>query len=235
MLDACRDATAEVGRHATAAELGLTARRSTARAQGRGARRLGMDAAAERLLSLGRPRRPDRLHRRRLPRRRRTGSSASSSTLARRRRRDRRARSSSTRRGRAAARARCSSGARRDAADAAGGACAAVDPDAAHHHFAGASLGVTAAAYRAVGGIEPLAALEDAAFAERLAAARDPDPAPADVRVATSARTDGRAARGLSVDLAVSTWSDAPPLPRRRVQRRRAARRARRGDSRSRS
>ncbi len=82
-----------------------------------------------------------------------------------------------------------------------------VDPDAAHHHFAGASIGVTARVYRAVGGLEPLAALEDAAFAQRLADAGIPVFRAADVRVRTSARAGGRAARGLSVDLAVSSWA----------------------------
>ena len=80
------------------------------------------------------------------------------------------------------------------------------DPEAGHHHFAGASLGVTAATYRAVGGIEPLAALEDAGFAARLAAHHVPILRASDVRVATSPRTDGRVGRGLSVDLAVSGW-----------------------------
>jgi glycosyltransferase involved in cell wall biosynthesis len=82
----------------------------------------------------------------------------------------------------------------------------AAEPDAAHHHFAGASIGVTAATYRAVGGMEPLIALEDAGFAARLAAHRVPILRAADVRVQTSARADGRVARGLSVDLAVSSW-----------------------------
>ncbi len=80
------------------------------------------------------------------------------------------------------------------------------DPDAAHHHFAGASLSITAAAYRAVGGLEPLPALEDEAFAARLLAHRIPILRAPDVRVTTSARTEGRAKRGLSVDLAVSRW-----------------------------
>jgi glycosyltransferase involved in cell wall biosynthesis len=80
------------------------------------------------------------------------------------------------------------------------------EPEAAHHHFAGASLGVTAATYRAVGGIEPLAALEDAGFAVRLAAHNVPILRASDVRVATSPRADGRVGRGLSVDLAVSSW-----------------------------
>ena len=80
------------------------------------------------------------------------------------------------------------------------------EPEAAHHHFAGASLGVTADTYREVGGIEPLAALEDAGFAVRLAAHHIPVLRASDVRVATSPRRDGRVTRGLSVDLAVSGW-----------------------------
>ncbi|HEX4281242.1 MAG TPA: glucosyl-3-phosphoglycerate synthase [Solirubrobacteraceae bacterium] len=82
-----------------------------------------------------------------------------------------------------------------------------ADPSAAHHHFAGASIGVTAGAYRAVGGLEPMVALEDATFAERLAGYGIPILRPGDVRVRTSARATGRAARGLAVDLAVSTWA----------------------------
>ena len=90
----------------------------------------------------------------------------------------------------------------------------AADPTAAHHHFAGASLGITAEAYRAVGGLEPLRALEDEAFAHRLAAhavavIRSPD-----VRVRTSARRDGRAVRGLAVDLDVAQWLERRRYPR---------------------
>jgi glucosyl-3-phosphoglycerate synthase len=81
-----------------------------------------------------------------------------------------------------------------------------IDAGAEHHHFAGASLGVTAAVYRSVGGLEPLGALEDAAFAARLAAHGVPVLRAADVEVYTSARRSGRARRGLSVDLEVSTW-----------------------------
>ena len=40
----------------------------------------------------------------------------------------------------------------------------ADDPSAEHHFFSGASLGVTARAYRAVGGIDPVTALEDEGF-----------------------------------------------------------------------
>lgn len=82
----------------------------------------------------------------------------------------------------------------------------ARDPDAEHHHFAGASLGIAADVYRRVGGIEPRAALEDEAFAARLEAHGVAIIRAADVRVRTSTRIDGRAARGLSVDLAVSSW-----------------------------
>jgi glycosyltransferase involved in cell wall biosynthesis len=89
----------------------------------------------------------------------------------------------------------------------------AQDQSAGHHHSGGASLSVTAEAYRQVGGIEPLSALEDAGFAERLARNRVPLLRPVDVRVRTSARAAGRVTRGLSVDLAVASW-----LERRRYR-----------------
>jgi glucosyl-3-phosphoglycerate synthase len=81
------------------------------------------------------------------------------------------------------------------------------DPRAEHHHFAGASLGMTAALYREVGGIEAVPSGEDAVFAERLAVRGVPVRRAADVRVLTSARVKGRTPRGLSVDVAVSTWA----------------------------
>ncbi len=79
-------------------------------------------------------------------------------------------------------------------------------PGAEHHHFGGASLAVTAEAYERVGGLEPLTALEDEAFAARLAAHRIPITRSGSVRVRTSARAAGRARRGLAVDLAVAEW-----------------------------
>jgi glycosyltransferase involved in cell wall biosynthesis len=82
------------------------------------------------------------------------------------------------------------------------------EPRAEHHHFAGASLGVTAGIYRHVGGLDGCAALEDEAFAAKLARHGISVVRAADVRVRTSARTDGRTRRGLSVDLAVSTWRE---------------------------
>lgn len=99
-----------------------------------------------------------------------------------------------------------------------------IDPGAEHHHFAGASLGITAAAYRSVGGLEPLTALEDAGFADRLAAHGVPVVRAGDVEVYTSARCSGRARRGLSIDLEVSTWLerrryDAADFPLERLKR----------------
>ena len=82
------------------------------------------------------------------------------------------------------------------------------EPDAGHHHFAGASIGVTASVYRRVGGLEPVPALEDATFEARLREHRIPILRASDVRVRTSTRADGRAPRGLAVDMAVSTWSE---------------------------
>jgi glycosyltransferase involved in cell wall biosynthesis len=87
------------------------------------------------------------------------------------------------------------------------------DPDAGHHHFAGASLAVTAATYRVAGGLGAEQTLEDEAFGQRLAARGIPVLRAADVVVMTSARANGRAARGLSVDLAVAGW-----LARRRLR-----------------
>ena len=64
------------------------------------------------------------------------------------------------------------------------------------------------ATYRDVGGLEPTPALEDEAFAARLRHFRIPILYAKDVIVRTSARFDGRARRGLSVDLAVSAWRE---------------------------
>jgi len=82
------------------------------------------------------------------------------------------------------------------------------DPAAGHHHFSGASIGIDAGTYREVGGLEPVTALEDAAFAQRLHDYDIPILRACDVRVQTSARPTGRAVRGLSVDLDVSIWSE---------------------------
>lgn len=81
-----------------------------------------------------------------------------------------------------------------------------ADPGAEHHFFSGASIGVTVRAYRQVGGLEPRAALEDEAFAARLAAAGLRIVRSGAVRVRTSGRTDGRAGRGLARDLQLGDW-----------------------------
>lgn len=75
-----------------------------------------------------------------------------------------------------------------------------------HHHFSGASMAVTAATYRQVGGLEPKAVLEDEAFEHRLRDHGIPIDHLNAVRVHTSARFGGRAFRGLSRDLALASW-----------------------------
>ena len=210
IADACGDDTAARAREA-ATRLGLRLEILAGPGQGAGAaRRLGMDAAAERLRAAraedgliactdadSRPR-PDWLERQLAHVR--TGAAVVAGTIeldpdeatalppATRARRER---------------------------DAARRLSAVRDLDAAaeHHHFAGASLGITARAYLQVGGLEPLPALEDAAFARRLRAHGIPIRRSGDVRVRTSARLDGRAGRGLAVDMAVSSW-----LERRRYR-----------------
>jgi glucosyl-3-phosphoglycerate synthase len=82
----------------------------------------------------------------------------------------------------------------------------AEDPGAEHHFFSGASLGVTARAYRAVGGIDPVAALEDEGFGRRLTAGGWRIVRSDAVCVRTSARVDGRAPRGLARDLQLGDW-----------------------------
>ena len=205
VIDACRDATREVvAGFATRNELPITMLDGPGEGSG-AARRLGMDAAAARLLALGandgliactdadsRPA-PDWLERQLAHAR--DGATAIAglielepaqqadlpAAVLARRERDAAQRLARVRR---------------------------LDPAAEHHHFAGASLAVTAATYRAVGGLEPLAALEDAAFARRLGEHRVRIRRARDVRVRTSARSQGRVAHGLSVDLEVSLWAE---------------------------
>jgi len=75
-----------------------------------------------------------------------------------------------------------------------------------HPHFSGASLALTAAAYRRCGGLPVRAALEDEALAQALARQGIAIHRSRRVRVTTSARTDGRAPRGLSQDLGRADW-----------------------------
>jgi glucosyl-3-phosphoglycerate synthase len=87
------------------------------------------------------------------------------------------------------------------------------EPDAEHPHFSGASIAVTAEAYRLAGGLEPRAALEDEAFERALVRAGVPILRTTAPRVATSARASGRAFRGLARDLAMERWRARRDLP----------------------
>lgn len=75
-----------------------------------------------------------------------------------------------------------------------------------HHQFSGASLGLTADAYRDCGGLPVRAALEDEALEVALESRGIPIHRSRSVRVVTSARRDGRAPRGLARDLAQVDW-----------------------------
>ena len=78
-------------------------------------------------------------------------------------------------------------------------------PHAEHHHFAGASMSLTAAAYLRLGGIPPLAALEDEALERLLRDRGFRVERLRRVRVRTSGRLRGRAPAGLAHDLAAAT------------------------------
>ncbi|HEY4996832.1 MAG TPA: glucosyl-3-phosphoglycerate synthase [Solirubrobacteraceae bacterium] len=75
-----------------------------------------------------------------------------------------------------------------------------------HHQFSGASLALTADAYRDCGGLPVRAALEDEALEAELGSLGIPIHRSRSVRVITSARRDGRAPRGLARDLARVDW-----------------------------
>jgi glucosyl-3-phosphoglycerate synthase len=75
-----------------------------------------------------------------------------------------------------------------------------------HHQFSGASLAVTADAYRRCGGLPVRAALEDEALEHELGSLGVRIHRSRRVRVRTSARVEGRAPRGLANDLARADW-----------------------------
>jgi glucosyl-3-phosphoglycerate synthase len=75
-----------------------------------------------------------------------------------------------------------------------------------HPHFSGASLALTAAVYQRCGGLPVRAALEDEALAQALTREGIAIHRSRRVRVRTSARTDGRAPRGLAQDLTRADW-----------------------------
>jgi len=82
-----------------------------------------------------------------------------------------------------------------------------------HPHFSGASLAVTVDAYLRAGGLEARPALEDEAFGRALERVGVRITRPAGVRVRTSARTEGRAPRGLARDLALASWLERRSYP----------------------
>ena len=205
VADACSDNTAGVAK-TTAERLGLRLELLTGPGAGSGpARRLGMDAAADRLASLGRDDgliattdadstpAPDWLARQldHVAR----GASVIAGLIDLDQEETSSLPSGVLRRRQADARRRMAQ-------------LTQFEPHAGHHHFAGASLGVTVRAYQSVGGLEPTTALEDEAFSARLRRHGIPVLHAADVVARTSARLDGRARRGLSVDLSVSIWSE---------------------------
>ena len=81
-----------------------------------------------------------------------------------------------------------------------------------HWQFSGASLALTAAVYREIGGLEPRSSLEDEHLEQVLRQQNIPIERLLSVRVTTSARLSGRAKRGLAHDLAlVSRTLDPTP------------------------
>jgi cellulose synthase/poly-beta-1,6-N-acetylglucosamine synthase-like glycosyltransferase len=80
-----------------------------------------------------------------------------------------------------------------------------IHRDGSHDHVHGASMGLTAEAYRATGGFPPLAVHEDRHLALRLSAMRELTVVRTDqVWVETSTRRQGRCQEGFSTDLTAS-------------------------------
>ena len=88
------------------------------------------------------------------------------------------------------------------------------DPDrsgrAEHWQFSGASLAITAEAYREVGGLKPLSSLEDEYLEDVLRTRGIPIERLLAVRATTSPRLRGRAERGLSYDLSLVAAGHLP-------------------------
>jgi len=75
-----------------------------------------------------------------------------------------------------------------------------------HWQFSGASMALTAEAYRLAGPLEPRTGLEDEALERMLRRCGVPVDRLLGVRVTTSARLAGRAPRGLALDLRRARW-----------------------------
>jgi hypothetical protein len=97
------------------------------------------------------------------------------------------------------------------------------DPDhagrAEHWQFSGASLALTAAVYREIGGLEPRDALEVEHLEGVLRERGIPIERLLSVRVTTSARLVGRAGQGLARDLAVAASRQASARPEEAIPR----------------
>jgi glucosyl-3-phosphoglycerate synthase len=218
VLDGCRDETEQRVREVAVAQPSLrlhTLRTRESRGVGR-ARRRGMDLACERLLEVGRPsgliastdadsivagdwlaaqlqlvRAGARAIGGHIELRRDEQSAPTDRALDER---DRRAES------------RLRSVLAHDVRDGAHSAAADSAATVEHHHFSGASLSLTAQTYRSCNGLPVRAALEDEALERELRARGVAIHRSMSVRVRTSARTDGRAPRGLAQDLARADW-----------------------------
>ncbi len=213
VLDACSDGTEQRARALAAARPHPRLHLIDGPGRGSGpARRIGMDLACERLLAVGRP---DGL----------IASTDADSVVAptwlgaqlaavaagaraiggRVEIRDEDAR----RLGRRVLRLRAEQAAARHRAllDTPAGRASACE----HWQFSGASMALTAETYAQIGGIEPSPALEDEALERSLVRHGIPISRLSSVRVATSGRTDGRAARGLAHDLAQATRLETAP------------------------
>ena len=197
VLDRCTDATADRALTAARRHPGLRLRVLAAEVPGAGAaRRRGMDEAAARLEAVGRP----------------DGLIASTDADSRPRRDWLRRQLDLV-----AAGARAVGGLievdaedellRRRALRLEARAEAAGAGADGHPFFSGASMGLTAAAYRTAGGLQPLAALEDRALERSLEERGVPIVRSREVRVVTSGRTDGRARHGLAADLRLDDWA----------------------------
>ncbi len=88
----------------------------------------------------------------------------------------------------------------------AAGVRAGERPGVEHGQFSGASMALAAATYAEIGGLDPIAALEDEALERSLERHGVRIERRLDVRVTTSGRVRGRAARGLAFDLALDEW-----------------------------
>ena len=88
----------------------------------------------------------------------------------------------------------------------AAGVRAGERPGVEHGQFSGASMSLAAATYAEIGGLDPIAALEDEALERSLERHGVQIERRLDVRVATSGRVRGRASRGLAHDLALDEW-----------------------------